>query len=109
METLLIQPHVKTLAFQRLAGLAAVYCRALTLVWQCAPMIASVTATNDLITLQLDGQRGPDYVAQTSTNLVDWSILLITNSPVIPWRWSDTTGTNLTERFYRIKTGPPLP
>jgi hypothetical protein len=59
--------------------------------------------------LSVTGQTGPDYAVQTSTNLFDWTTLLITNSPAMPFSWSDTNSPTGPLRFYRIKTGPPLP
>ena len=73
------------------------------------PTVSSVGWSNDQLTLQISGQQGPDYGIETSTNLVDWRNLLVTNSPLMPWTWIDTNQVNLPERFFRIKVGPPLP
>ena len=73
------------------------------------PAMSSVMAINGQLTLRLNGQTGPDYAVQVSTNLLSWKMLLITNSPAMPWTWADTNGTTLPAQFYRIKTGPPLP
>jgi hypothetical protein len=45
---------------------------------------------------------------QASSNLVNWSTLLVTNPAAMPFNWADTN-TTAPARFYRIKTGPPLP
>ncbi len=74
-----------------------------------APMIESVMASNRQFSLQLNGETGPDYAVQVSTNLLDWTTLLITNSPAMPWQWTATNQANFPAQFYRIKTGPPLP
>jgi len=73
------------------------------------PVFSSFEVTNDQFTLQLDGQTGPDYEVQVSTNLFDWSNLFIANSPPMPWTWTDTNEGLLPARFYRIKSGAPLP
>jgi beta-galactosidase len=73
------------------------------------PTVSSIAESNGQLTLQLDGQSGPDYAVQISTNLFDWETLLITNSPAMPWTWTDTNKATLPAQFYRIKTGPPLP
>jgi hypothetical protein len=52
---------------------------------------------------------GPGYAVQTSTNLTDWHKLLISNSPVMPFLWTDPNPATVSEQFYRIKAGPPLP
>jgi hypothetical protein len=60
------------------------------------------------ISLNVSGQSGPDYAIEVSTNLTQWSNVFITNSPALPFNWTDT---NLAapQRFYRLKVGPPLP
>jgi beta-galactosidase len=71
------------------------------------PTLSPVAMVNGQLTLQLDGPSGPDFAVEISTNLSDWSTLLITNSPAMPWEWADTN-TMMPARFYRVKTGPPL-
>jgi len=73
------------------------------------PTFSSVALKNGELTLQLEGETGPDYAVELSTNLTDWSTLLITNSPMMPWTWTRTNELALPGEFYRIKTGPPLP
>jgi hypothetical protein len=70
--------------------------------------LASPTFSNGQLKLQINGQSGPDYAIETSTNLTQWSNLFITNSPALPFVWTDAV-TNSSQRFYRIKLGPPLP
>ncbi len=60
------------------------------------------------IGLSVNGQVGPDYAVQVSSNLVDWTTILITNPVTVPFNWSINTGV-LPMQFYRIKLGPPLP
>jgi Putative Ig domain len=73
------------------------------------PTISSAGWNGGQFTLQVSGEVGPDYAVQVSTNLIDWSILFITNSPAMPFVWSDTNAASLPAQFYRIKAGPPLP
>jgi hypothetical protein len=54
------------------------------------------------------GQVGPDYAIQSSSNLVNWNTLLITNPASMPFTWNTNIGA-LRAQFYRIKVGPPLP
>jgi len=56
-----------------------------------------------------NGQIGPDYAVQASTNLVDWTILWMTNLPSTNFVWSDTNAGAYPTRFYRLELGPPLP
>ena len=72
------------------------------------PVLSSVTSRNNRLMFQVGGQTGPDYAVETSSNLADWTTVLVTNSPTMPFVWTDT-GTVSSARFYRVKTGPPLP
>ncbi len=74
-----------------------------------APSVASTTWSNEQFNLQVDGQAGPDYAVQVSTNLVDWNTLWVTNSPAMPFQWADSNAAVLPMQFYRIQVGPPLP
>jgi len=73
------------------------------------PGIASSTLLGEQFGLAVNGQVGPDYAVQASSNLVDWRTLLITNPAVMPFGWTDTNAPTLPMQFYRIKVGPPLP
>ena len=46
------------------------------------------------------------YVVLTSTNLVDWTLVQTTNSPVPPFLFVDPNSTNYLQRFYRVLLGP---
>ena len=72
------------------------------------PTVSAAGWNNGVFNLTFDGQTGPDYAVETSTNLVDWSTLLITNSPFMPITIVDPNATDPV-RFYRLKVGPPLP
>ena len=60
------------------------------------------------IGFSVNGQVGPDYAVQASTNLLVWKTIYITNPPAMPFTWSTNTGA-IPAQFYRIKVGPPLP
>jgi hypothetical protein len=72
------------------------------------PNIAAPVVGNGQIGLNVSGQVGPDYAVQSSTNLIDWNTLLITNPISMPFDWSDTNMPSSRMQFYRIKIGPPL-
>jgi fibronectin type 3 domain-containing protein len=74
-----------------------------------APSAASAGLSNGLFGFAINGQSGPDYGVQASTNLVDWSLIFTTNSRALPFNWTDPDSSNAAVRFYRVKLGPPLP
>jgi hypothetical protein len=73
-----------------------------------APGLSNVSVAGGQFSFSVSGQSGPDYAIEASTNLTQWSNVFITNSPALPFNWTDAT-TNSPQRFYRIKLGPPLP
>jgi pectate lyase len=73
------------------------------------PAIASNVWSGGRFSLSVSGQTGPDYAVQVSSNLSSWNTLLITNSPAMPFNWTDPDTNTYPARFYRIKAGPPLP
>jgi hypothetical protein len=72
------------------------------------PGLGSISLAGGQISFNISGQSGPDYAIETSTNLTQWNNVFITNSPALPFTWTDTM-TNSPQRFYRVKLGPPLP
>lgn len=72
------------------------------------PSFGNFSAAGGQFSFNVSGQSGPDYAIETSTNLTDWSNVFITNSPALPFVWTDTNSA-APQRFYRIKLGPPLP
>jgi hypothetical protein len=57
----------------------------------------------------VNGQVGPDYAVQVSTNLVNWSTIYVTNPASMPFTWSTPAANGLPMQFYRLEVGPPLP
>jgi hypothetical protein len=72
------------------------------------PSVSVGSATGGQFSFSVSGQTNPDYGIQSSTNLVDWQTLLVTNPNAMPFTWQ-TTNVSLPMQFYRIKVGPPLP
>jgi len=73
-----------------------------------APGVSNISASGAQIGFKVSGQGGPDYAIEISSNLTLWTSVFITNSPMLPFIWTDGPA-NLPQRFYRIKLGPPLP
>jgi glucosylceramidase len=70
------------------------------------PMLNAPTITNGMFALWISGDTGPDYLIQTSSNLVSWSTLSTTTSPAMPYWWADTNPAAFPSRFYRALLGP---
>jgi hypothetical protein len=73
-----------------------------------APSMSGVSAMGGHLSFSVGGQTGPDYAIEISTNLTQWSNVLITNSPMLPFNWTDTNSIT-PQRFYRVQLGPPMP
>jgi hypothetical protein len=57
----------------------------------------------------VNGDAGPDYIVQASTNLADaggWFSIFTNHSPALPFVWSDNVASNYLTRFYRILLAP---
>ena len=70
------------------------------------PVLAAPLLFNGQINFQINGDAGPDYIIQASTNLLAWTNLFLTNSPTLPFYWTDTNAPILQQRFYRLQLEP---
>jgi len=70
------------------------------------PLLSNPMVTNDQIIFQISGDFGPDYIIQDSTNLAAWANLFTTNSPALPFTWTDANSTYSPQRFYRLQLAP---
>jgi hypothetical protein len=73
-----------------------------------APAVSVPQISGGLLSLSVTGQIGPDYAIQSSTNLLNWDTLWVTNPSATSFNWTTNIGTQPLQ-FYRVKTGPPLP
>lgn len=71
-----------------------------------APMLNAISMANGQFNFQVNGDFGPDYTIQASTNLMDWFALFTTNSPTVPFAWNDSDSPSWPTRFYRVLLGP---
>jgi hypothetical protein len=70
------------------------------------PALQSVSLAGGTFQFQVAGDAGPDYTIQASTNLVNWSPLFTTNSPALPFNWSDSNAASFNQRYFRVLLGP---
>jgi GH43 family beta-xylosidase len=72
------------------------------------PLLAPGWFAGGAFRLAVAGDLGPDYSLYASTNLAqpDWSLLLTTNPPAMPFQFTDPAATSFNQRYYRIQLGP---
>jgi hypothetical protein len=70
------------------------------------PGLASPLVSQGRFRMSVSGDAGPDYSVQGSTNLVNWATIQITNSPALPFLFTDPGSSNYIQRFYRVLLGP---
>jgi hypothetical protein len=79
---------------------------AITLIQPALPTLNVTSLTNDQFGFWINGDTGPDYTIQTSTNLTSWVSVSTSNSPALPYLWMDTNSMSDPCRFYRVILGP---
>lgn len=67
---------------------------------------AASSITNGQFGFWINGDTGPDYTIQVSTNLTSWNPVFTGNSLPVPCFWVDTNSSSYPIRFYRVVLGP---
>lgn len=70
-----------------------------------APGFVTLDLTGGQVFLAVTGALGPDYTLLTSTNLLNWQTLLMTNPALMPLQLS-TPHTTERQRYFRLQLGP---
>jgi hypothetical protein len=70
------------------------------------PALNAVSITNGKFGFWINGDTGPDYTIQVSTNLTSWNPVFTGNSLPAPYFWVDTNSLSCPIRFYRAVLGP---
>lgn len=65
------------------------------------PQISTAAIQGGTVTLTISGDAGPDYILQTSSNLLDWTDLTTNHAPAPPFTWTDPAGPG--QKYYRVK------
>jgi hypothetical protein len=75
------------------------------------PTVSSSSYTSGQFSLSVAGQEGADYAVQVATNLASpvWVTVFSTNSPAMPFNYTDEDAGSAPQKFYRVIVGPPLP
>jgi hypothetical protein len=73
-----------------------------------APTLGLPGWTDGCFHMLISGDSGPDYAIYASTNLAtgNWSLVLTTNPPVLPFLYADPLANNYVQRYYRVLLGP---
>jgi glucuronoarabinoxylan endo-1,4-beta-xylanase len=70
------------------------------------PTLGTAALTGGQFKLSVNGPFGPDYTLLVSSNLNSWQTLLTSNSPVLPFIFTDPTTPLYHNHFYRVQIGP---
>lgn len=70
------------------------------------PQLSAPLFSNGTFTLTVNGNSGPDYIVQVSTDLVTWVDIFTNHAPTPPFNWSDVNAGDFSLRFYRIQLRP---
>ena len=70
------------------------------------PTTSSTVYSNGVFSMTVNGESGPNYIFQISTNLIDWQAISTNSSPTLPFVFTDTSAAAAPVRFYRVLLGP---
>ena len=70
------------------------------------PVLTMAGLAGGQFQMLVNGDYGPDYTVTVSTNLVSWASVFTTNSPALPFLWSESVTNSFAQRFYRILLAP---
>ncbi len=86
--------------------LSATQSFAVTVTQPAFPTLTATSMTNGQFGFVVNGDTGPDYIIQVSTNLSSWTSISTNNSPALPYFWIDTNSLSTPALFYRVLLGP---
>jgi hypothetical protein len=78
----------------------------ITVIQPAMPTLGPASITNNQFGFWVNGNTGPDYTIQVSSNLTSWVPLFTNNSPSLPFFWVDTNSLPAPALFYRLLLGP---
>jgi hypothetical protein len=100
------QAVIVTVSDSGLPVMSATQGFSVTVTRPATPVLSAASVQGGQFAFSVNGDSGPDYTIQVSSNLISWTPLLTTNSPVLPWFWADTNSATFPVRFYRAVLGP---
>jgi len=69
------------------------------------PVLSSPSIGNGQFAAQISGDVGPDYLLQSSSNLIFWSSISTSTPASMPFWWTNTNPQQPVQ-FYRVTLGP---
>jgi hyaluronate lyase len=70
------------------------------------PAVGAAEWSEGRLVFSIDGQLGPDYQIEASSDLIHWTLVFTTNSPSMPFQFEDAEAGSFAERFYRVRLAP---
>jgi hypothetical protein len=70
------------------------------------PLLSNPSITNGQFGLWISGDAGPDYLLQSSSNLLSWSTISTSTPSATPFWLTITNGLQPPTQFYRVILGP---
>ena len=73
------------------------------------PQLDLLGLSGSAFQFRISGDSGLDYIIEAATNLtptITWNPLTTNLAPVPPFLWSDSSASNFTQRFYRVRLTP---
>jgi Glycosyl hydrolase catalytic core/Carbohydrate binding module (family 6)/Putative Ig domain len=77
-----------------------------TVIQPALPLLNASEVSNGQFEFWINGDTGPDYTIQSSTNLTSWVSIWTSNAPAMPYRWAATNIMSDPLFFYRVLLGP---
>ena len=77
-----------------------------TVIQPAFPVLNASAVSNGQFEFWINGDTGPDYTIQSSSNLTSWVSIWTNNSPAMPYHWADTNSMSDPFFFYRVLLGP---
>jgi len=71
-----------------------------------SPTLSTASITNGQLGFWINGDTGPEYTIEVSTNLTSWTPVITSSSPLLPYFWADTNSASYPSLFYRVLLGP---
>jgi hypothetical protein len=70
------------------------------------PLLYNPSISNGQFGVWISGDAGPDYLLQTSSNLLSWSTISTSTPSALPFWWTVTNDVQFPVQFYRTTLGP---